>query len=96
MNLEFIEPIEDGGGCNMDWCTKRPVSRLRVSNIEFRLCADDLNKFRQVTIDEYRQRVSIPGAPQRRKDGGITIDEVVCNECRDQCKPVCHHLEAKS
>ena len=53
MKMEFVGPIDDGGGCNMDYCNEKPVTYLRLPKIiEVRLCVKHLKALQQAVIIE--------------------------------------------
>lgn len=72
MEMEFINPVKNDNGCSLceDKLTE-PVTSLQVNTFEMRLCAEHLLKLRTLVIAEHLKRIIIPGASQRRKDGGL-------------------------
>ena len=52
-------------------CTNKPVSLLDGGSWEMIFCVEHLKELRTAVLMEYLKRVTIPGAPQRRKTGGL-------------------------
>lgn len=52
--LEFVDPIENGGRCNLNHCGEDAVTYLRIPTpiIEVRFCAAHLKELQQAVIIE--------------------------------------------
>ena len=52
--LEFVDPIEGGGGCNMNHCGEKAITYLRIPMelVQVRLCVGHLKELQQAVIIE--------------------------------------------
>lgn len=71
MQIEFVNPSMVT--CSIDGCKGTAVTSLQVGAPAFgiRLCALCLRELRIQVLNEYLEKVTIPGADERRKNGGI-------------------------
>lgn len=94
--IQFNDPTVGGGGCNVcAWPSlSNTLTELEIGTSQsttlHRLCKEHLLELRTAVLFEYLKRVSIPGAVQRRKDGGIPPMPDESLYCEDESRIPSH------